>query len=104
MRDLQWMADHRDQPDALYYGQRIIGWCLWKTGGLHTPGIWRAMVVLADGTRIVRYSGLFHRCISAPLQDLGVARMVIGNDFVHTDRTLLRLLAHGACAPCNRVE
>jgi hypothetical protein len=52
MLDVRWKADNREQPDALYYGQRIIGYREWKGGDLHTPGHWYAIVVLADGTRI----------------------------------------------------
>jgi hypothetical protein len=52
MLDVRYKADNRDQPDALYYGQRIIGYREFKTGSLHMPGHWRAIVVLADGTRI----------------------------------------------------
>jgi hypothetical protein len=52
MLDVRWKADNRDQPDALYYGQRIIGYREYKTGGPGTPGHWRAIVVLADGTRV----------------------------------------------------
>jgi hypothetical protein len=52
MLAVRWRADNRDQPDALYYGQRIIGYREFKTGGLGAPGHWRAIVVLADETRI----------------------------------------------------
>jgi hypothetical protein len=31
--DVRARADHRDQPDALYYGQRIIGYHEFTTGG-----------------------------------------------------------------------
>jgi hypothetical protein len=52
MIELRDKADTRDQPSSLYRGQHIIGWSMWKTGDLHTPGIWRAVCVLADGTRL----------------------------------------------------
>jgi hypothetical protein len=52
MLDVRWKADHRDQPDALLYGQRIIGFSEFHTGSLGMGGHWRATVVLADGSRI----------------------------------------------------
>jgi hypothetical protein len=53
MLDVRYKADNRDQPDALYYGQRIIGFREFKTGSLGgESGHWRAIVALADGTRI----------------------------------------------------
>jgi hypothetical protein len=53
MLDVRWKADNREQPDALYSGQRIIGYSEYHTGSLGGDhGHWRAIVVLADGTRI----------------------------------------------------
>jgi hypothetical protein len=52
MLDLRDKADTRDQPGSLYRGQRIVGWSMWKTGTLGTYGLWRAVIVLADGTRL----------------------------------------------------
>jgi hypothetical protein len=50
--DVRAKASHRDQPDALYYGQRIIGYHEFMTGSVHFGGHWHAIVVLADGTRV----------------------------------------------------
>jgi hypothetical protein len=52
MLALREKADTRDQPGSLERGQRIIGWSMWKTGALGTHGLWRAVCVLADGTRL----------------------------------------------------
>jgi hypothetical protein len=52
MLDVRWKADNRDQPESLYHGQRIIGYSEFHTGSLGMGGHWRAIVVLADGTRI----------------------------------------------------
>jgi hypothetical protein len=52
MLDVRHKADNREQPDSLCYGQRIIGYRELKTGSLYMGGHWRAIVVLADGTRI----------------------------------------------------
>jgi hypothetical protein len=52
MLRLRTKAGHRDQPDVLYYGQRIIGYHEFKTGSLHLGGHWHAIVVLADGARV----------------------------------------------------
>ena len=53
MLDVRHKADHRDQPDALFHGQRIIGYSEWKGGDLYTSGRWSAVVFLADGARIL---------------------------------------------------
>jgi hypothetical protein len=38
MLDSRAAAGHRDQPDALSYGQRMIGYHDFKTGNLHMGG------------------------------------------------------------------
>jgi hypothetical protein len=45
-------ADTRDQPDSAYRGQPIIDFSMWKTGDASRGGIWRAVLVLADKTRL----------------------------------------------------
>jgi hypothetical protein len=35
--DLQWLADHRDQPGALFLGQHIIGWRTALVDAGHRP-------------------------------------------------------------------
>jgi hypothetical protein len=52
MLQVRDLADKRMLPTSLYRGQRIIGYSEWKTGDLSTPSIWRAVVVLVDGTRL----------------------------------------------------
>jgi hypothetical protein len=52
MLDLRWKAEIHDQPGSMYLGQRILKYSEWMTGDLHTPGIWRAVCLLADGTRL----------------------------------------------------
>jgi hypothetical protein len=50
--ELHAKATNRERPDALYYGQRIIGYHEFKTDSLPMGGHWHAVVVLADGTRV----------------------------------------------------
>lgn len=57
MREVREKADNRDQHWALYEGQRIIGYREWKSGSVYTPGIWLAIVVLADGTCLLLEEG-----------------------------------------------
>jgi hypothetical protein len=45
-------ADTREQPDSMYRGQRIIDFSMWKTGDASSGGIWHAVMVLADKTRL----------------------------------------------------
>jgi hypothetical protein len=45
-------ADTRDQPNSAYWGQPIIDLSMWKTGDVSSGGIWRAVIVLADKTRL----------------------------------------------------
>jgi hypothetical protein len=52
MLDIRANADHRNQPDARYDGQRIIGYSEFTTARLQMGGHWHATVVLADGTRV----------------------------------------------------
>jgi len=51
--ELRWKADNRDQPDALFEGQRIIGFREWKSSSLYAPGQWCVSCVLEDGTRLI---------------------------------------------------
>jgi hypothetical protein len=53
MLDIRAKADLSGQPNALYYGQRIIGYHEFTTGSGRRGGHWHATVVLADGTRVV---------------------------------------------------
>ena len=52
MLDSRAKAGHRDQPDALYYGQRSIVYNEFKAGSLQLGVLLHAIVVLADGTRV----------------------------------------------------
>jgi hypothetical protein len=45
-------ADTRDQPGSAYNGQPIVDFSMWKTGDIHGRGAWRAVMVLADKSRI----------------------------------------------------
>jgi hypothetical protein len=52
MLAIRWKADHREQPDARYHGQRISGYSEWKAPDSGSGGVWRAVLVLADGERL----------------------------------------------------
>jgi hypothetical protein len=52
MLAIRWKADHREQPDARYHGQRITGYSEWKTQDSKESSGWRAVLVLADGERL----------------------------------------------------
>jgi hypothetical protein len=52
MLSVRWKADHREQPGTLYHGKPIIGYSEWKTQDSSSGGVWRAVVVLADGERL----------------------------------------------------
>jgi hypothetical protein len=49
---IQQKADTREQPGSTYRGQRIIDFSMWKTGNVDRGGRWRAVMVLADKTRL----------------------------------------------------
>jgi hypothetical protein len=48
--DIRWKADHRDEPGALFHGQRIVGFSEWLEGDVYSSANWRGVCVLADGT------------------------------------------------------
>jgi hypothetical protein len=52
MLAIRQKADTRDQPGSTYRGQPIIDFSMWKTGDVSSGGIWRAVMVLADKTRL----------------------------------------------------
>ena len=49
IHDMRWKADHRDQPGALYRGQRIVAYRDWMEGDVHSGAMWRGVCVLEDG-------------------------------------------------------
>jgi hypothetical protein len=49
---IRQQADNREQPDSTYRGQRIIDFSMWKTGDVDHRGRWRAVMVLAEKTRL----------------------------------------------------
>jgi hypothetical protein len=52
MLAIRQQADTRDLPNSTYRGQPIIDFSMWKTGDASRGGIWRAVLVLADKTRL----------------------------------------------------
>jgi hypothetical protein len=50
IQDIRWQADHRDEPDVLFRGQRIVGYREWMEGDVYTRVLWHGVLVLADGT------------------------------------------------------
>jgi hypothetical protein len=52
MLAIRQQADTRDLPNSTYRGQPIIDFSMWKTGDASSGGIWRAVMVLADKTRL----------------------------------------------------
>jgi hypothetical protein len=51
MLAIRWKADHREQPSARYQGKPIVGYSEWKAQD-SISGVWRAVLVLADGERL----------------------------------------------------
>jgi hypothetical protein len=58
MLAIRWKAVHREQPGATYHGQRITGYSEWKTRESASGGVWRAVLALADGSRLELVEGL----------------------------------------------
>lgn len=52
MLAIRQQADTRDQPGSTYKGQPIVDFSLWKSGDIHSRGAWRAVMVLANKSRI----------------------------------------------------